>query len=220
MTAIDPDGKVPTTYAFNAGIQRYMPLGSVLDVSYVGSLGRHLFQRRNINAPDYGAAYRPENQDTTRPPNAVPGATALPVDFLRPYQGFANIFLFEPVTRSNYHALQAGLNRRFKDGWLIGINYVLSKALGTVSIDTPFLTIGAPRSDSHQHEANYGPLDFDRRHTFSTNFVYELPKVGRGGIVSGVLDGWQLSGVYAAPGSARGAGAVLSCARVLERRFA
>ncbi len=196
LTAIDHEGKVPTTYAFNAGIQRNMPLGSVLDVSYVGSLGRQLFQRRNINAPDYGAAYRPENQDTTLAPSAIPGATALPVDFLRPYRGFANIFLFEPVARSNYHALQAGLNRRFKDGWLIGINYVLSKALGTVSTETPFLPIGAPRSDSHQHEANYGPLDFDRRHTFSTNFVYELPKVGRGGIVSGVLDGWQLSGVY------------------------
>ena len=86
LTAIDHEGKVPTTYAFNAGIQRNMPLGSVLDVSYVGSLGRQLFQRRNINAPDYGAAYRPENQDTTLAPSAIPGATALPVDFLRPYR--------------------------------------------------------------------------------------------------------------------------------------
>ena len=62
----------------DVGHQRNIPLGSVLDVSYVGSLGRQLFQRRNINAPDYDAAYRPENQDTTLTlaPSAIPGATA------------------------------------------------------------------------------------------------------------------------------------------------
>src|SRR5262249_8559272 len=44
--------------------------------------------------------------------------------------------------------------------------------------------------------ANYGPLDFDRRHTFSVNFVYELPHANAGPLAEAVLNGWQLSGVY------------------------
>jgi hypothetical protein len=197
LVAFDHEGKVPTTYAFNLGVQYTLPLDAVLDLSYVGSVSNHLLQRRNINAPPYGAAYLPENQDPTAAANPVPGATALPVDFLRPYRGFANISLIEPVASSNYHSLQTAVNRRFKDGLLLGINYTLSKALGTVSADLPNITlIRAPRSDENQHSANYGPLDFDRRHVFVTNFVWDLPRVGRRGVVGGVLNDWQLSGVY------------------------
>src|SRR5262249_59486638 len=50
LVAFDHEGKVPTTYAFNAGMQVNLPLESVLDVSYVGSLSRNQLQRRNITA--------------------------------------------------------------------------------------------------------------------------------------------------------------------------
>ena len=59
------------------------------------------------------------------------GANALPVDFLRPYQGFGNISYIEPASSSNYHSLQTSLNRRFKKGLLLGVTYTWSKALGT-----------------------------------------------------------------------------------------
>ena len=59
LVAYDHEGKSPTSYSFNMGVQAKLPLDSVLDVSYVGSLGAHLLQRRNINAPQYGAAYQP-----------------------------------------------------------------------------------------------------------------------------------------------------------------
>ena len=197
LVAFSHEGHVPTTYAFNLGVQYKLPLEAVLDVSYVGSVGNHLLQRRNINAPAYGAAYLPENQDSTLAPSSTPGANALPVDFLRPYQGFGNISLVEPVANSNYHSLQTAVNRRFKDGLLLGINYTWSKALGTVSADLPGITaIGAPRPDANQRLANYGPLDFDRTHTFIANFVYLLPRTNRGGVMGGILNDWQVSGVY------------------------
>src|SRR5262249_31608312 len=127
LVAFDHEGKVPTTYAFNIGVQWKLPFESVIDVSYVGSQARNQLQRRNINAPAYGAAYLAENKDTTLAANATPGATALPVDFLRPYRGFGNISLIEPVASSNYHSLQTSLNRRFKDGLLLGVSYTWSK---------------------------------------------------------------------------------------------
>lgn len=196
ITAFDHQGKIPTVYAYNLGVQVKIPLDSVLDISYVGSQSRHLLQRRNINAPAYGAAYLPQNQDPTAAASSVPGQTTLPIDFLRPYQGFGNILLIEPVANSNYNSLQTSVNRRFKNGLLMAISYTWSKALGTVSTDLPGTgASGSPRNDAFQHQANYAPLDFDRRNQFITNFVYELP-VNKGGALGWVVNNWQLSGVY------------------------
>jgi hypothetical protein len=197
LIAIDREGKIPTTYAFNIGAQYKLPFESVLDVSYVGTAGSHLLQRRNINAPAYGAAYLPENQDPTSTGNAdVPGARALPVDFLRPYQGFGNIQYIEPAASSNYHSLQTSLNRRFSRGLLLGVNYTWSKALGTQSVDLPNVQdFGAPHNLDNRR-ANYGPLNFDIRHNFSVNWVWQMPKATQDRKLGYALNDWQVSGVY------------------------
>src|SRR5215475_12034364 len=111
LVAIDTKGKIPTTYAYNLGIQYKLPFESVLDVSYVGTSAQHQLQRRSINAPPYGAAYLAQNQDPTAAAPTSLGANALPVDFLRPFQGFGQIQYIEPSTSSNYHSLQTSLNR-------------------------------------------------------------------------------------------------------------
>jgi len=197
LVAIDHGGKIPTTYAYNLGVQYKLPFESVLDLSYVGTSGQHLLQRRSINAPSYGAAYLAQNQDPTAPASATaPGARALPVDLLRPYQGFGQIQYIEPSTSSNYHSLQSSLNRRFSRGLLLGVNYTWSKALGTQSNDLPGITgFGAPHTLDNRR-ANYGPLDFDRRHNFSVNWVYELPKATGRRALGYALNDWQLSGIY------------------------
>ena len=196
LVAYDHEGKSPTSYAFNLGVQLKLPMDSVLDISYVGTLGSHLLQRRNINAPVYGAAYQGANQDPTLAANNT-GANALPVDFLRPYQGFGNISYIEPASSSNYHSMQTSLNRRFKKGLLLGITHTWSKALGTQAVDLPGINgFGAPRIDNNNRLANYGPQDFDRRHNFNVNWVYELPKATRSRSLGLALNDWQLSGIY------------------------
>src|SRR5581483_3986874 len=197
LVAIDREGKIPTTYAWNLGVQYKLPFESVLDVSYVGTVGSHLLQRRSINAPAYGAAYLAQNQDPTSTGSAtVPGARALPVDFLRPYQGFGQIQYIEPSSSSNYHSLQTSLNRRFTRGLLLGVNYTWSKALGTQSNNLPSITgFGAPHVLDNRR-ANYGPLDFDRPHNFNVNWVYEVPKLTQHHLLGYALNDWQLSGIY------------------------
>ena len=44
--------------------------------------------------------------------------------------------------------------------------------------------------------ANYGPQDFDRRHNFNVNWVYELPKATSSRALGYALNGWQISGIY------------------------
>lgn len=203
LFAFEYDGTFPKVYAFNAGVQAQLPWALVLDVSYVGTRSRDQHTQKNINAPDYGAAYLPQNQDPTLPASSIPGATALPVDFLRPYQGYGNIFLVDTSAYANYNSLQTSLSRRFRNGVLFSFNYTLSKAMGTASVDLPAgnnnpnpNVIGFPRNDSRQDEANYHPLDYDRRHNVVSQFVWELPKIQRGGILGAILNDWQTSGVY------------------------
>jgi hypothetical protein len=47
----------PTIYNFSMGIQQEIGFKTILEVSYVGSLARHLGERRNINAVPDGARF-------------------------------------------------------------------------------------------------------------------------------------------------------------------
>jgi len=195
LNAFSFEGKLPTVYNFSLGVQSKLPYELLLDVSYVGSLSRHLLQRLNINPIPYGATLLPENQDLTKP-NATLGSRALDADFLRRFQGFGSITLHQMGGTSNYNSMQVGLNRRFARGLFFGVAYTWSKALATVTNDGDFIRI-----DSNTRLANYGPAGFDRRHNFSVNYIYDLPNVARrfgvadNTLTRAIFDGWQISGI-------------------------
>jgi hypothetical protein len=164
-------------------------------VGYVGSVSRHLLQRLNINPIPYGATFLPQNQDPTKNPNATLGSSAFDADFLRKFQGFGSITLHQMGGTSNYNSLQVGLNRRFAKGLFFGTAYTWSKALTTVSNDGDFIRI-----DNNTRLANYGPATFDRRHSFSVNYIYDLPNIARrfgadNSVTRAIFDGWQISGI-------------------------
>ena len=192
LNAFHPSGRIPTVYNYNAGVQMKLPKAFVLDVSYVGSQSRNLLQRVNLNAVPYGAAFAAENQDPTLAPTSTPGGRSLPADFLRPYRGFGNINYRLFDANANYHALQTQVDRRFSDGLFVNVNYTLSKALDTQSGNGDF-----SRIDAFDKQANYGPANFDRRHIFNVNWVYELPRMNNAGrLLAAVVNDWQLSGGY------------------------
>jgi len=210
LQVVDFNAKIPTTIPYTIGLQMALPWSSSLDVSYVGSYSYNQTTQRNINAPNYGAAYLPQNQDPTAGQgcagcaalSTVPGANALPVDFYRPYPGFGNISFVEWAAYSRYNSLQTSFNRRFRNGLSVLVNYTLGKAMGTSSADLPIMTnvnaIGAQRNDENNRKANYAPLNIDRRHTLVSNFVWQLPNTHLGVLADSVLHDWQLSGVFRA----------------------
>ncbi len=78
------DAKVPASWQWQVGMQMALPWASSLDVSYVGNRGVNRLGGLqggnvvNLNAVDIGAAYLPQNQNTTlTSPSTVPGANAL-----------------------------------------------------------------------------------------------------------------------------------------------
>jgi hypothetical protein len=94
---------------------------------------------------------------------------------------------------SNYHALQASLNRRFDNGLMLSVFYVWSKALGIASDD---FTFGRPHStDAEVRRADYSYLSHDRPHNFVVNFVYQTKTAARG-LLGALANDWQVSGVY------------------------
>lgn len=182
-------GHQQVVYNYNLDIQRQLGHADVVSIGYSGSLGRHLLWQRNINPVPLGA-----NFVNLNPQNINPQTNgALSANFLRPYQGWGVINMYEFANNSNYNALLATWQHRLRSGFNLAANYAFSKALDasdsySQSVD-PFL---APRS------RNYGPAGFDRRHVFSSNFFWNLPKPGKATgyrPLGWVADNWSLSGV-------------------------
>lgn len=183
-------GHQQVVYNFNLEIQRQLSKTDAVMVGYTGSLGRHLLWERNINPVPLGASFLGVNPQNANPQSPT---SALSANFLRPYQGWGTIYMYEFAANSNYHALLASYQHRVGRGLTMSANYTWSKALDTAdaysSAVDPFIS---PRA------RNYGPAAFDRRHVFNANFFWTLPGVGRavGSRKLGwVTDNWTLSGV-------------------------
>jgi hypothetical protein len=202
----------PGVYSYSIGVQRNLGVGTVLDVSYVGSQSRHNPRRTNLNAPAYGTTFQAAAQDPTKYSNGVipsvepglpavyssaglnfSGANALAQDFVRPYQGYSDITYYLFDGNSSYNSLQVGVHRRFSQGVTFGGAYTLSKTTTTVSDDSTYTNILSPR------RYDYGTATFDRTHYFVGNYVWDVPKGGRllggGRLARSVLDNWTISGI-------------------------
>ncbi len=186
---IQRDYDSPAVYNFSLGVQRDIGFKTVVDVAYVGSLARHLMQRRNINSVPYGGRFLASSIDQT----VSGGATPLPDNFIRPYKGHGDINYIEFASNSNYHALQAQANRRVTTSLAFGVAYTWSKAMDLVDNNNnninPFID---PRV------RNYGKAGFDRTHNLTINYVYRLPGLSKywdNGFTRQALDGWELSGI-------------------------
>ncbi len=184
QTAYQP----PAVNNWSFGIQRDIGFGTVLDVAYVGSVGRHLLQRRNLNALPYGTNFLPSSSDPT-----LTGNRPLPANFLRPIKGYADISYIEFASGSNYHSLQTQVNRRAGRNLTYGLSWTWSKALDLVDGNNdavnPFL---------NNRFRDYGKAGTDRTHNFVLSFDYLVPSASRrwNNLFSrAVLDRWELSGI-------------------------
>ncbi|MEZ5356256.1 MAG: carboxypeptidase-like regulatory domain-containing protein [Bryobacteraceae bacterium] len=181
---LDLNAKNPSVMNFSLSAQHDLGRNTVFDVGYSGSLGRHLLWRRNLNAIPFGTNFQASSIDptTNRP---------LPPNFLRPVQGWGDILLREPASSSNYHSLQAQLNRRFTRGLQFGLSYTWSKSLDYNSDDGNTVSVLVP-----VRVWNYGLSSFDRTHVAKLNWLYDLPSTGSNNpFVKAVLNDWQFSGI-------------------------
>jgi hypothetical protein len=169
----------------NLSYQRNVGFGTLLDIGYIGTFGRHLMWQRNLNPVPTGANFDPKNADPTNP--RVP----LPSDFLRPTRGYSDINLLETASSSNYHSLQVSVDRRFARNFQLGANWTWSKALGFNDGDAESISVLTPI-----RIWNYGLSSFDRTHMVKLNWIWDLPRTSWRSVPARlVLNNWQVSGI-------------------------
>jgi hypothetical protein len=201
----------PRIMTASMSLARRLPFQNVLEVAWVGSFGRHLPQKRGINfvlnsltsglfGPD--CPNGPNCADLSNPVHrAAVGATGASMALLLPFPAYAGngggiqVQSFDGT--SNYHSMQATLNRQLGRSLQYFLTYTFSKALGTTAVG---------ESDGDQivdpidtRGRNYGVLPYDRTHIFNLSYNYNFPDFARGGFrnwfTKGALNGWQMSGI-------------------------
>ena len=174
-----------STMNTSLGIQQMVGAGIVMDVAYVGTLGRHLSNYTPINEVPYGAEFQLANQS--------PAGGTLSDNFFRPYPGFGTINMQYFNLTSNYNSLQARLTRRFSKGLEFGATYTWSR-----SMDYTDSYNGTVALYQNLRAWNYGPAGWDIRNNLVVNYLWSLPKgstIWSNFATRAILDNWQISGI-------------------------
>jgi hypothetical protein len=185
---IDPNLVTPEIQQWSVGIQRQIFKNAVIDISYVGTRGDHLLDRRNINF--VGPAET--NAFVT---NAVLNPTASTnVNSIRPYRGYGTITFIETQAISRYHGLLSSLNWRFAKGSSVSLSYTFSKNMTNFTNDRD--AVDAPQNQ-FDLISEYAEARTSRPHIFSASYIYELPWLQKNNnpFVQFMLAGWQISGI-------------------------
>jgi hypothetical protein len=172
---VQPDLKEAKLHTWNVAFQRELPWNLVGEIAYVGNVGRGIVLTDwNINA---GMVLGADNAG--RPFNQLYGRTA-------------NVLSWY-ASDTYYNALQAKLDRRFRNGFLLTTSYTLGRATnyGDENAGGGFTPADPERSK--------GRAGFDRTHAFAASFIWELPFFKeRSDPLHWVLGGWQLGGIVTA----------------------
>ena len=210
FNAVDPNFRPPESYQWNLTISHELLKNTVLEASYIGNHGLHIW-RRNVNANDIapnqvcrGSECDGSNADARlqiaraglNVASPVPGVGVQDQGQLiadnRQLRGVGNIQTDESNGNSIYHAMQLWLNRRFTDRLAFQAAYTWGHSISDVAL-TSFTNT---TSDPFNFKSDRGDADLDRRQTFVGNVVYMLPSFKNWGRAAQLtLGDWQLNGI-------------------------
>jgi len=190
---IDPHAKTVAAYQVNFGIQRDIGWGTVVDVAYVGSFGRHLGVNVQLNEVPFGAEFLPQHQNPQT-------NTPLNDNYFRPFPGYGNIPQQTFDANSSYHSLQATANRRFSKGLEFGVAYTHSKAMDYAEGDSTTGGCGSNTVPTYLSRVfrNYSVSCYDRPDIMTFHFLWDLPKASKlwsNAFTRIVGDGWQIGDI-------------------------
>lgn len=205
----------PYTQQWSLDIQRQFVQNWFLDLGYFGNNGIHLpgYIDPNQPAPFSYLNCTTANKCFAGPvkvaANGVDISTGCPtsqpcvngsgnttkLNVLRPFTGYGDMRAFEDIYTSNYHSLQAQIQRKFSGASLVNIAYTWSHGLTTNGADRSTGAAFLPQVPLDLRNS-YGPNIADRRHVLTANFVWDLHWMrSQQGVIGHLLGGWQISGV-------------------------
>jgi hypothetical protein len=102
---------------------------------------------------------------------------------------FSSIFAEDTIAYSNYNSLQVSLEKRFSHGLQAQFAYTYSKSFDLASSFEGSL-------NPLDFRSTYSLSQFDARHRVVLSYVWELPVPKYSGFKGGLLNGWDVSGIY------------------------
>jgi Carboxypeptidase regulatory-like domain len=119
---------------------------------------------------------------------------------------YSSLYALRTTTNANYNALQITLQHKMVHGIQFDFNYTYSKSIDIASDAErvgPWGGLGGAVINSWDPSAGRADSDFDLRHQFNSNFIWEMP-FGRGKwlgndlnkVADAFVGGWQLSGLF------------------------
>jgi hypothetical protein len=180
----DPRIRQPHYYEWNLEVQREVGWHTILDLNYVGNHGAYEpLSNTGLNAYD---------------PSGFAGLPLAPPD-----PRFGTVTEYGSSNYSNYDGLVVRVNHSFSHGLLFQLNYSWSHALDVCSngcleqfnLDTAASILNP--QNPFDARANYGNADYDVRHYFSANYVWDdvIRRFSHWG-PNAVLGGWTVSGTW------------------------
>lgn len=148
------------TESYNLNVQQDVGFGTVLQVGYIGSGGRHLRVPLNLNQFNY------PNGGTTA---VRPFPTLSTTSQFRPGAALGNITQVSYASMSSYNALWVTARKTLRGGLELNTSYTYSKSLDDNSLS------GNGLQDSTNPAGDYGRSDFDTRHHFVFSGTWTLP---------------------------------------------
>jgi hypothetical protein len=215
----------PYEQTWSFGIQRQLPYQMVLDSSYVGKKGAHLYFGGTENLNHLGSWVE------TATPAQIAALNSFVNNPLYPYITNSNATLATPqvqafqlqlpfpqfsavsgdpksIANSTYHSLQVKLEKRISNGLSVLTTYVWSKSIDDSSVpsDSTDSYLGGGSSslqDPNRPELERSLSSFDQAHVLQLTYTYELP-IGRGKLLgknmnsalNAVVGGWQTTGTW------------------------
>ena len=218
-TLVTPDFHSPYSQQWSLRFQREIARNNVLELRYVGTHGVSLFATHNAN-PRFDRlknGFTVGGQTFPGFPNLVPSGlnpqvagTGGCVDDPNTPAAILNeantcngrvlpqalIRVRDNTAQSLYHALQTRYEGRIASQLNFGLSYTWSKALDNASEVFTFNdAIGSENPFNFGPERGYS--QFDRRHAFAANWIWDVPLFKNSHSLLGkIAGGWQLNGTY------------------------
>ena len=199
---INPKNKLPYMQDFELSVERQLGAGTVLSLSYVGTVGRKMLAFVESNPGDPALCLQLSNPAILAPTSPVCGpfgeqnvytlANGTVVNGTRPL--FGNDFGSNPFTQtiasSSYNSLQAGLKHTDRYTNIL-VAYTYSKSIDNGSGM-------ADPVDNYDPAKSRGLSIFDMPQDLTVSYTFQLPFsrfAGGGEAAKFALAGWAISGI-------------------------
>jgi hypothetical protein len=209
----------PYEQTWNLGLQRQMPGNILLEATYVGTKGTHLYYggAEQLNhlpeiAGSSSAQITALNAKVANPfygiikAGALSGPTIPAYQLQLPYPQFTGFSVDSlPVANSIYHSLQLRGEKRLSNGVQFLVTYTFSKSIDDASAQglTSWLGGSASLQDPNNRGLERGLSQFDATHVLNVTYVWDIP-IGRGQLIgrgwsplmNGILGGWKTNAIW------------------------